>query len=247
MPVRTEARRTDARRRYARAFVTLAAVAALGAGAAACSSSGGEAATGAALAAEPAADASLFADLPAKLAADGTTVVVGKADAPHTVRVYLDPQCPFCAKFETGGGEGLAKAVREGRAKAEYTVASFLDQGREGASTRAANALRAALDAGKFAEYHAALYASQPQEGTPDAYSPEHLLRIADQVKGLRSAAFDKAVKDMAYKDWVKKSEAAFEASGERGTPAVLVDGRKVETREGLFTADGFTKVLESR
>ena len=107
-----------------------------------------------------------------------------KAKVTEPVQVYLDPQCPFCAKFETGGGEGLAKAVRDGRAKAEYTVASFLDQGREGASTRAANALRAALDAGRFAEYHAALYASQPQEGSPDAYTPEHLLRIADQVKG---------------------------------------------------------------
>ncbi|NGO79776.1 thioredoxin domain-containing protein [Streptomyces sp. YC504] len=234
-------------RRYGRALVTLAAVAALGVSAAACSSTdSGGTGTSAALAAKPAADAELFAGLPAKLAADGTTVVVGKADAPHTVRVYLDPQCPFCAKFETGGGEGLAKAIRDGKAKAEYTVASFLDQGADGPSTRAANALRAALDAGKFAEYHAALYASQPEEGSAGAYTTDHLLKIAGQVKGLRSAAFDKAVKDMTYKDWVKKSEQAFEASGERGTPAVLIDGEKIETREGLFTADGFTKALGS-
>ncbi|MBC9716568.1 thioredoxin domain-containing protein [Streptomyces sp. TRM66268-LWL] len=244
MPVRSNGSAAPARRRT-RAIVTLAAVAALGASAAACSSAGNGAAD-TALAAKPAADAELFTGLPAKLADDGTTVVVGKADAPHTVKVYLDPQCPFCAKFETGGGEGLAKAVRDGKAKAEYTVASFLDQGTEGASTRAANALRAALDAGKFAEYHAALYASQPQEGSAGAYSTEHLLKIADQVKGLRGAAFDKAVENMTYKDWVKKSEQAFEASGERGTPAILIDGKKVETQEGLFTADGFTKALQS-
>ncbi len=239
-------------RKCARALVAAAAVAALGVSAAACSSSsssgGGSAGAGAgaALVAKPAADAELFAGLPAKLAADGTTVVVGKADAPHTVKVYLDPQCPFCAKFETGGGEGLAKAVKDGKAKAEYTVASFLDQGQEGASTRAANALRAALDAGKFAEYHAALYASQPAEGSTGAYTTEHLLKIADQVKGLRGAAFDKAVKDMTYKDWVKKSEQAFEASGEQGTPAVLIDGKKIQTRDGLFTAAGFLKALDS-
>ncbi|MFI6940622.1 thioredoxin domain-containing protein [Streptomyces sp. NPDC050418] len=228
--------------RYARASAAVFAAVLLGASAVACSSDGGG--DGAAPAVRPAADAALFAGLPAKLAADGTTVVVGKADAPHTVRVYLDPQCPYCAKFETGGGEGLAKAVRDGKAKAEYTVASFLDQGREGASTRAANALRAALDAGKFAEYHAALYASQPEEGSAGAYGTEHLLKIADQVKGLRGAAFDKAVKDMTYKEWVRKSEKAFEASGERGTPAVLIDGKKLETREGLFTADGFLEAL---
>ncbi|MFI5868073.1 thioredoxin domain-containing protein [Streptomyces sp. NPDC051546] len=236
-------------RRAARPFAAVTAAVLIGVTASACGSSSppssSDAPAPAAMAAKPAADAALFRDLPAKLADDGTTIVVGKAEAPHSVKVYLDPQCPFCAKFETGGGEGLAKAIRDGKAKAEYTVASFLDQGTEGASTRGANALRAALDAGKFAEFHAALYASQPQnEGAQGTFTTEHLLKIADQVPGLRGVAFDKAVKDMTYKDWVAKSEKAFEETGEGGTPAVLIDGKKVETRDGLFTADGFTKAL---
>ncbi|WP_338494776.1 hypothetical protein [Streptomyces sp. SJL17-4] len=79
-----------------------------------------------------------------------------------------------------------------GAVKVEYVVASFLDDRTGGtASARDANALRASVDAGpgKFAAFQAALFASQPTAGTEDGYSVGHLLRIADQVEGLRSAA----------------------------------------------------------
>ena len=77
------------------------------------------------------------AGLPAVLANDGTTIVVGERDAPHAVRISVDPQCGSCTEFEKGGGEAVAKAIRSGRLKAEYTVASFLDRGQVGGSTRA--------------------------------------------------------------------------------------------------------------
>ncbi|CAM5227874.1 hypothetical protein GCM10010329_47130 [Streptomyces spiroverticillatus] len=184
--------------------------------------------------------------LPAALAKDGTTVVVGRPDAPHTVRISVDPQCGYCAKFETGGGEAVAKAVRAGKLKAEYTIASFLDRGETAGSTRAANALRAALEQGRFTEYLEAVFTAQGSEEA-QGFSNAYLLKLGSQVKGLRGEAFDKAVNDLSYKSWVEKSLKAFEASGERSVPAVLLDGKKIEDGDALFNAPAFEGLLKER
>lgn len=101
-------------------------------------------------------------------AVDGTKIVVGEAKASHTVTVYVDPRCGHCAKFEASAGTVLAEEAAAGTVKVEYVVASFLDARTGGtASARAANALRASVDAGpgRFAAFQAALFAAQPGEG----------------------------------------------------------------------------------
>lgn len=56
-------------------------------------------------------------------------------------------------------------------ATAQYTLASFLDDGVGGSgSKKAVNALRAALKEGKFLEYHEVLYLNQPEESV-DGYT----------------------------------------------------------------------------
>ncbi|MFJ6700382.1 DsbA family protein [Streptomyces sp. NPDC091272] len=181
--------------------------------------------------------------LPAALAEDGTTIVVGKRDAPRTVRISVDPQCGYCAKFENGGGEAVAKAVATGTVKAEYTIASFLDRGEVAGSTRAANAMRAALEQGKFAEYQEAVFAAQDSEEA-EGFTDAFLLKLASRVPGLRGAAFDKAVAELSYGDWVEASQRAFRASGEESVPSVLVDGTKVEDADVLFHAGRFAELL---
>ncbi|WP_317633433.1 thioredoxin domain-containing protein [Streptomyces sp. HUAS TT20] len=129
--------------------------------------------------------------LPEKLGADGTTIMVGDPEASLTVHLYEDPRCPYCRQFETtGGAPELQDATVQRKAKTECTVASFLD-GRLGGSgsKRAVNALRAALAAGKFTEYHAVLYANQPDESV-DGFTDTHLLKLAGKVEGLRSSQY---------------------------------------------------------
>ncbi|MFH8219861.1 DsbA family protein [Streptomyces sp. NPDC018057] len=177
----------------------------------------------------PAATASRAPEATETLAADGTTVRVGSASAKTVVQVYEDLRCPVCKKFETeGGGEALRELVRSGQVRVEYTLASFLDArlGGQG-SKKAANALRAALEAGRFAEYHAVLFAHQPEESV-DGFTDAYLLELASRVKGLRGAGFDRAVKDLKYGDYVAASERAFGASGVTGTPTLKVDGKAV-------------------
>ncbi|MFE5795074.1 DsbA family protein [Streptomyces sp. NPDC056503] len=234
-------------RRTRRALAAAVAAGLIGLAAVGCSSDGGSSSDAAGkVAAAPAAHAETLRGLPS--AVEGTKIVVGAADAPHTVTVYADPRCPFCAKFEAGGGAVLAERAARGEVRVEYVIASFLDARTGGtASARAANALRAAAEAGpgRFAEFQAALFASQPADESKDAFTAGHLLRIADGVDGLRSEAFDRAVREESYGTWVADAEKAFEDSGVGGTPTVRVDGKALDGGSGLYDAGEFGKLLD--
>ncbi|MEU6662274.1 thioredoxin domain-containing protein [Streptomyces sp. NPDC046821] len=178
------------------------------------------------------------AQLPEYLAADGTTVVVGSAKADTVVRLYEDLRCPVCRDFEEEGGAGaLRKMTLDGEVRTEYTLASFLDDRLGGkGSKKAANALRAALDQGKFVEYHDVLFHEQPEESV-DGYTDAFLLRMASRVKGLRGDEFDTAVKDMKYGSFVTASEKAYEQDKVSGTPGFAVNGTLLgdDMRGGMF------------
>ena len=193
------------------------------------------------------------ADVPEQVEPDGTSVLVGDPRAQVTVHLYEDPRCPVCRRFETsGGGPVLTKWILRGKVKVEYTMASFLD-GRLGGkgSKKAVNALRAAVDRGKFAEYHAVLYQNQPVEEI-DGFTDTRLLELASKVKGLRSPSFDTAVKSMKYRDFVDSSEKVFEAAGQYnghagpGTPTAEVNGFRIPVQYSglLYKPDLFDKYL---
>ncbi|MFI2762539.1 DsbA family protein [Streptomyces echinatus] len=171
------------------------------------------------------------ADVPERLGNDGTTITVGDPAAPVTVHLYEDPRCPVCKEFETtGAAPELRAATVRREAKTQYTLASFLD-GRLGGqgSRKAVNALRAALDKGRFAEYHDVLYANQPEESV-DGFTDSSLLQLAGRVPGLRGPDFDAAVKTMKYRSFVTEAEDAYERAGGaqdpkgRGTPTAEIN-----------------------
>ncbi|MGC0332744.1 protein-disulfide isomerase [Streptomyces sp. SAI-170] len=192
-------------------------------------------------------------DVPERLAEDGTTIVVGDPDAVVTVHLYEDPRCPYCEEFETtGGGPGLRDATVTGQAAAEYTLASFLDDKLGGSgSKKAVNALRAALEQGKFAEYHEVLYDNQPEE-IVDGYTDAYLLELAGEVDGLRGPAFDDAVKTMKYRSFVTASEKAYEQAGGKeepggpGTPSADINEVRIpgDYKGLLYDAQMFSQLL---
>lgn len=200
-------------------------------------------------------DAEAAANGPLKIPAntsgqDGTVITYGSPDAKHTLKIYEDPRCPYCAQFEQTDGETVRKLADEGRFKVEYHFATFLDDSLGGqGSKRALAALGAAVNEGpdKFLDFHQVLYANHPDE-QDDAYaSTSHLLDLAGQVDGLRGPAFDKAVKDLTYLPWVKKVSADFDRSGVTGTPTVLLNDRKLEvlTGQGAVSPRQFTALVD--
>ncbi|NEA66426.1 thioredoxin domain-containing protein [Streptomyces sp. SID12488] len=194
-----------------------------------------------------------LAQVPEKLAVSGTTIMVGDPTAEVTVHLYEDMRCPVCEEFETtGGGPELQNAVLRREVKAEYTLASFLDDRFGGSgSKKAANALRAALDADRFAEYHEVLYANQPEEEV-DGFTDARLLELAERVDGLRTPAFESAVRTMKYRSFVTASEHAYETVGTEpgkgpGTPTAVIDDVRVpdEINGALYDPTAFGKLLQ--
>ncbi|MFD4635344.1 DsbA family protein [Streptomyces sp. NPDC058284] len=212
------------------------------------SASGGSASddpgTGGPEAKAPPAASARIAKVPASV--KGGVITVGDPKAKHTVKVYEDPRCPFCKRFEDGGAQALVNPVADGKVKVEYTIASFLDGSLGGSgSVNAANALRASVDAGRFPQFHAAVFANQAAQETDDAYTPAFLLKIAGKVEGLRGGAFDRAVTNGTYKKWVGEAMKAFTEDGITGTPTVLVDGEKSDGNS-LYEQAAFAEELRA-
>ncbi|MFE5620626.1 DsbA family protein [Streptomyces virginiae] len=119
-------------------------------------------------------------------------------------------------------------------------------------SRRAVNALRAALDAQKFTEYHRLLIGKQAEVEASGGYSTDRLLSLADEVPGLRSEAFDTAVSTMKYADFVTASLTAYRQTGDDpigpGTPTVAVNDTVLTGAlyDGLFNEKALMGVLQA-
>lgn len=186
---------------------------------------------------------------------DGIVVPYGKADAKNVLSVWLDPRCPYCAGVEVGLGPTVKEQADAGEYRVEYRFATFLDgalgNGSGKGSKRAVNALGAAVNESpeKFVEYLQVLYKNHPEKETDDKFgSTVTLLDLADQVPGLRTPAFDKAVKELTYMPWVDKVGKAFYDEGIKGTPAVFIDGKQITVNSGQgigsITPDAFKKLI---
>ncbi|MFB7913666.1 hypothetical protein [Streptomyces sp. NPDC056061] len=101
-------------------------------------------------------------------------------------------------------------------------------------------------------EYHEVLYANQPDEEA-DGCTDDFLLKIAEQVEGLRGPEFDAAVRTMKYRSFGTASQKAYErAGGEEepegpGTPTAVINGKRipVEHTEFLMDRRGFGGVFK--
>ncbi|MFF8608428.1 DsbA family protein [Streptomyces sp. NPDC015346] len=184
------------------------------------------------------------ADIPESLSSDGSSIVIGSPAAKTTVQLYVDPRCSTCEEFETvGSGPKLRSMAQRGEAKVQY---SFMASSGI-ASQKVVNALRAALEEGKFVEYHEALYgdhAKEPAEGVTDA----HLLTLASRVEGLRGERFDTAVRTMKYRSFVGATEKASQGSGSVDKPTMEINDVPLPEHQDdtiLFDAEFLTRYID--
>lgn len=150
---------------------------------------------------------------------DGRTI--GAADAPLTIEVYEDPQCPACGMW-TRDLEPLlmAKHMAAGDVRLIYRDFAFL--GPE--SLDAAVAMRAAEQlGGKFWEMHALVFENQKGENK-GAFSRERLAEMA-VLAGLDRAAFLALLDDTALIAAVEEETQAGAARGIASTPTLVIGG----------------------
>jgi protein-disulfide isomerase len=160
----------------------------------------------------------------------GSVIVVGSADAPVTVDLYEDFQCPNCKAFEAASGSTLAQMIAAGTVQAHYHGMAFLDtSANDQYSTRALNAAAAVVSAAgpdAFQAFHDLLFANQPAEGG-SGLTDDQLVAYAGQA-GATGSTVQAQIHDLTYGDWDKKSTDQASKDGVTGTPTVFVDGQKL-------------------
>jgi protein-disulfide isomerase len=159
------------------------------------------------------------------------TPIRGKAEAPVTIIMYSEFQCPYCEK-----GANVVAALREKYGdKIRIAYKHFFIPGHDEARP-AASAAMAAHKQGKFWEFHDALFANQRN------LSEELYLQIAKDLK-LDMAKFnaDRTSPDL---------DAIFEADkadstklGNRSTPYFLVNGYPMA---GAMPVEQFSEIIDA-
>jgi protein-disulfide isomerase len=173
---------------------------------------------------------------------DGTVIAVGSADAPVTVDLYEDFQCPNCKAFEEASGSTLARLVADGTVQARYHGMAFLDtSANDSYSTRALNAAAVVVaTAGPeaFETFHDLLFANQPAEGG-SGLTDDQLVQYAVQA-GADAGSVEADISDLTYGDWVKSATDRASQDGVTGTPTVFVNGQELAD----LSADGLSAAV---
>ncbi|MFE5541044.1 thioredoxin domain-containing protein [Streptomyces sp. NPDC056519] len=186
---------------------------------------------------------------------DGTTVILGKADAKHTLKIYEDARCPICAQFEQTVGPTVENDLKNGKYKVEFIGATFVDRTVPGEGSRnALSALGAALNVSPdaFLAYKHELYSAKyhPAETDDKFKSVKYLIEVADQVPALKNnASFQKAVEDGTYDRWALEMSKKFDNNkdGVDGTPSFVMDGKKLTGANGsvLMTVKDYNAAID--
>jgi len=165
-----------------------------------------------------------------------------KSNAP-TLDLFEDFQCPSCAQLEKAMGPEIASMAKAGAIKLVAHTLSFLDDNlKNDSSKRSANAAACASDAGRFLEYHAAVFAAQPeQEGV--GYTDAQLTEFA-KTSGITGAAlttWQKCTTSGQHAQYVTDVQEASSRAGINGTPTVKLNGaditKTLQTPESLAAA----------
>ena len=153
------------------------------------------------------------------------------------IQLYVDYMCPVCGAFEKANSEQITTLVKQGAATIEIHPVAILDNSSVGTrySTRAANAAAcvANFSPNRFYDFNALLFANQPKESTaglPDS----KLTALTVEAKVSQPAKIASCITDETFKSWstdattrAVSNPKLLSASGQFGTPTVLVNGSK--------------------
>lgn len=149
---------------------------------------------------------------------------LGAANAPVTLQVWEDFQCPFCKEVNAAALAQVEQTyVTAGQVRIEYHNYAFLGD----ESVLAAEAAESANDQGMFWPYHDALFAAQAGENR-GAFSSAKLKQIAANL-GLDTVAFNAALDGHAHRAMVLQEKSDGQALGVASTPTFFVNGQLIK------------------
>lgn len=145
--------------------------------------------------------------------------VQGEANAPVTIVVYNDYQCPYCSKLSSLLAQVMSK--NKGKVKLVYKhyPLSF-----HSAARKASAAAIAADEQGMFWEFHHKLLDNS------SVLSDEKLQEIAISLQ-MDTQKFTKRMHDPAVQKHIDQDLAEGLKNGVTGTPAIFINGKTVKDR----------------
>ena len=160
----------------------------------------------------------------------------GKADAPVTLDVWSDFQCPACGQFAEIVAPSLVRDyVAPGTLRVVYHDAAFQGARAGGSydeSVEAATGARCAADQGRYWPFHDWLFANQDGENK-GAFADARLRAMATSA-GLDVVAWDACRATGDQQRAVRSETGQATASGVNATPTMILNG---ETIVGLRSA----------
>ena len=151
---------------------------------------------------------------------------LGDPNAPVTVEVFEDFQCPACRAFtEQIEPQIVDTYVATGEVYYIFRHFPFIDdRAPRNESDQAASASMCAADENRFWDYHDMLFANWNGENQ-GAFNDKRLVAFAEAI-GLDMAAFNACFEANSHEEEIKSDEQMGRDSGVTGTPSVMVNGR---------------------
>ena len=158
--------------------------------------------------------------MPTALAHDRT---LGSPDAPVSIDLWADFQCPGCMQLANRVEPPLVtQFVEQGWAKITFHDAAFQGTGSYDKSVEAAAAARCAADQGKFWQMHDWLFANSGER--VGAFLPDKLTALAEAA-GLDVTAYASCMATGDKQAAVRQDTNDAVAMGINSTPTLLIDG----------------------
>jgi protein-disulfide isomerase len=185
-----------------------------------------------------AAVAQISIDPPAPAALDKCgTATCGDANAPVTIDVYADFQCPYCARFEPVLEQLGPNYIDTGKVKLIFHNFAFI--GAE--SDAAAQAVMCAGDQNKFWLFANDLYQHQGAENS-GVFASGNLKKLA-AAAGLDSSKFNSCLDSGKYAAAVQQQTAEGGQRQVRSTPTFFVNG---QIHEGGVSYDQLVGLVDA-
>jgi protein-disulfide isomerase len=161
----------------------------------------------------------------------------GQANAPVTIEVYADFQCPYCARADVTLQQLAPKYIDTGKARLIFRNMPII--GPE--SVLAAQAGECVADQNKFWTYADYLYTHQANENS-GALSSGNLKEIAVRL-GLDPGTFNTCLDSGKYSTKVQQEMTEGQQRGVQGTPTFFINGQRYE---GALSYDQLVALIDA-
>lgn len=171
---------------------------------------------------------------------DEGSPVVGPENAPVTVQIFGDFQCPACRFAEPG----LAAAMQEFKDRVRFVWKDFPLESIHPKARLGANAARCAQNQGKFWEYHDILFAKQDE--WVNASDSTVNLKAYAQGLGLDTGAFNTCLDTRASDAAVKRDISEGLANRVDRTPTEFINNQRVFSMSQAQWRDALNAALQA-